>query len=260
MPSFPSPFGGKTSSTPPLPIYQGGLPRSAPHASLPGSLHEPSERTPLTSPPAPYLPPRPPVLSSDEGFSDEGFSDGRGPPPDDGHYGCVLTWVVLLSLVAGFGGALYASLAGGGGGGYAGPYRLVEEMRGRAFLDGFDFFNGTDSEGSKGFQNYVGAGVALETGLASFPPKGGGGEAGSTVRLSSAPSALGPRRAIRLEGRRRFNRGLFIADVLHMPAGCGTWPALWLTDEGGWPGHGEIDVVESANTQDRAKTALHTSE
>ena len=32
-----------------------------------------------------------------------------------------------------------------------------------------------------------------------------------------------------LEGRRRFNRGLFLLDLRHMPAGCGAWPAFWLS-------------------------------
>ena len=109
------------------------------------------------------------------------------------------------------------------------------------------------------------------------------------VYLSSSPTKEGPRNSIRLEGRRRFNRGLFIIDLRHMPAGefvfvlnttlyyaifvhciyshkmihaflgCGTWPAFWLTDEANWPVNGEIDIVEGVNYQDTAKTALHTT-
>ena len=52
--------------------------------------------------------------------------------------------------------------------------------------------------------------------------------------LKSAPTEAGPRESIRLEGKQRFNRGLFIIDVRHMPAGCGVWPAFWLTDEANW--------------------------
>jgi len=79
------------------------------------------------------------------------------------------------------------------------------------------------------------------------------------VILSSSPSPQGPRNSIRLEGHRRFNRGLFIIDLRHMPAGCGTWPAFWLTDEANWPVNGEIDIVEGVNYQDTAKTALHST-
>ena len=79
------------------------------------------------------------------------------------------------------------------------------------------------------------------------------------VMISSSPTPEGPRNSVRLEGRRRFNRGLFIIDLRHMPAGCGTWPAFWLTDEANWPVNGEIDIVEGVNYQDTAKTALHTT-
>ena len=78
--------------------------------------------------------------------------------------------------------------------------------------------------------------------------------------MKSAPTPAGPRDAIRLEGKRRFNRGLFILDLRHMPAGCGVWPAFWLTDEANWPVNGEIDIVEGVNYQSVAKTALHSTQ
>ncbi|KAJ1442676.1 hypothetical protein B484DRAFT_414706, partial [Ochromonadaceae sp. CCMP2298] len=65
--------------------------------------------------------------------------------------------------------------------------------------------------------------------------------------------------SIRLEGLSNFSSGLFVLDVAHLPTGCGSWPAFWLTAEGGWPMHGEIDILESINRQSTAKTALHTS-
>jgi Glycosyl hydrolases family 16 len=79
------------------------------------------------------------------------------------------------------------------------------------------------------------------------------------IYMGSAPTDAGPRDSIRLEGKRRFNRGLFIIDVRHMPAGCGVWPAFWLTDEANWPVNGEIDIVEGVNYQSHAKTALHST-
>mmetsp|Transcript_9988 Transcript_9988/g.16584 ORF Transcript_9988/g.16584 Transcript_9988/m.16584 type:complete len:397 (+) Transcript_9988:616-1806(+) len=79
------------------------------------------------------------------------------------------------------------------------------------------------------------------------------------IFMRSAPTEEGPRESVRLEGKRRFNRGLFIIDLRHMPAGCGVWPAFWLTDEANWPVNGEIDIVEGVNYQSVAKTALHTT-
>ena len=38
------------------------------------------------------------------------------------------------------------------------------------------------------------------------------------VVISSSPTKEGPRNSVRIEGRRRFNRGLFIIDLRHMPA------------------------------------------
>jgi Glycosyl hydrolases family 16 len=77
---------------------------------------------------------------------------------------------------------------------------------------------------------------------------------------ASSPEPWGPRQSIRLEGKRRFHRGLFILDLRHMPTGCGVWPAFWLTDEANWPVNGEIDIVEGVNYQSVAKTALHTTQ
>lgn len=79
------------------------------------------------------------------------------------------------------------------------------------------------------------------------------------IYMGSESTDKGPRESIRLEGKRRFNRGLFILDLRHMPSGCGVWPAFWLTDEANWPVNGEIDIVEGVNYQTVAKTALHTT-
>ena len=43
-----------------------------------------------------------------------------------------------------------------------------------------------------------------------------------------------------------------------MPTGCGTWPAWWTVGWDPWPDNGEIDIIEGANLQDHAHSALHT--
>ena len=79
------------------------------------------------------------------------------------------------------------------------------------------------------------------------------------VYMSTSPTKEGPRNSVRLEGLKRYNRGLFILDVRHMPAGCATWPAFWMTDEPNWPVNGEIDILEGVNGQSVVKTALHST-
>jgi len=160
-----------------------------------------------------------------------------------------------------------------------GPYQLIERQEGDDFLGYYTFLEGPDSAGSNGYINYVGEKRAKELNIANIsyevdeldqfnrrrvldendaekisPPK-----KKSFLYLKTAPTEAGPRESIRLEGKKRFDRGLFIIDVRHMPAGCGTWPAFWLTDEANWPVNGEIDILEGVNFQSEAKTALHTS-
>jgi len=96
---------------------------------------------------------------------------------------------------------------------------------------------------------------AVETGIMNVTLEGDK----EYVYMSSASTKEGPRESIRLEGKKLYNHGLFIIDLKHLPAGCGIWPAFWLTNEESWPDKGEIDIVEGVNFQSVAKTALHTS-
>eukprot|EP00979_Chaetoceros_neogracilis_P018251 scaffold10559_cov267-Chaetoceros_neogracile.AAC.9 len=162
-----------------------------------------------------------------------------------------------------------------------GPYQLVEAQEGDQFFDKYDFYIGKDSAGSKGYVNYVSRDEAVELGIANvtwedIDPYIFGlhndtkGDESNTrqdekagkepfVYMSTSSTAEGPRNSIRLEGLHRFNRGLFILDLRHMPAGCATWPAYWLTDEPNWPVNGEIDILEGVNGQTRSKTAMHST-
>lgn len=148
-----------------------------------------------------------------------------------------------------------------------GPYKLIECQEGDDFFKYYDLLDGPDSLGSAGYNTYVGMKRVKELGIANVTVEtssnvyeSSGGETEETfVYMSSTPTKEGPRESIRLEGKRAFDRGLFIIDLRHMPAGCGVWPAFWLTNEAKWPDNGEIDIVEGINFQSKAKTALHTS-
>ncbi|KAL3907976.1 MAG: hypothetical protein SGILL_008658 [Bacillariaceae sp.] len=141
-------------------------------------------------------------------------------------------------------------------------YVLKEAHHGQAFFACCEFSGGPDSLGSAGYNTYVSQERAEELDIMSIEEEDG-------VEYVVMKSAAGTtrddygnrfRESIRLEGKKRFDKGLIILDVKHMPYGCGVWPAFWTTDEHDWPNHGEIDIVEGINTQDVVKTALHTSD
>ena len=137
-----------------------------------------------------------------------------------------------------------------------GPYELTSIQEGESFFDNYEFYDGPDSLGSAGYNVYVGKDRAMELGIANVTKE----KSGEYVFMKSSATKKGPRESVRIEGLTRYNHGLFILDVHHMPAGCGIWPAWWLTDEDTWPYNGEIDIVEGINYQTVAKTALHTSD
>lgn len=176
-----------------------------------------------------------------------------------------------------------------------GPYELIERQEGHDFFNYYTYYEGPDSAGSNGYQMYVSERSATDLGIVNVTYEkdilddydlrrqrrrkleGNSSNSSDTrassnssrttkdekekpfIYMGSSSTADGPRNSIRLEGNRRFNRGLFIIDLRHMPAGCGTWPAFWLTDEANWPVNGEIDIVEGVNFQSVAKTALHST-
>jgi len=142
-----------------------------------------------------------------------------------------------------------------------GPYVLIDKQEGKNFFSNYAFYSGSDSEGSNGYINYVDKEKAFAQGIANvtFEPINSGEKTEPFIYMSTTPTVKGPRNSVRLEGLKRYNRGLFIIDVRHMPAGCGTWPAFWMSDEANWPVNGEIDIIEGVNTQTKVKTALHTT-
>lgn len=139
-----------------------------------------------------------------------------------------------------------------------GPYQLVELQEGSNFFNYYTFFDGPDSLGSAGYNIYASKKRATELGIAKtvLDPV----TEKQHIIMKSKKTHNGPRESVRLEGNRRFDHGLFILDLSHVPVGCGVWPAFWLTDESHWPHNGEIDIVEGINRQSTVKTALHTSD
>lgn len=85
----------------------------------------------------------------------------------------------------------------------------------------------------------------------------------TSVGPGSVPDASTGRFSVRVESKKQYPIGtLFLFDVRHTPFGCGTWPALWLSDPNPavWPANGEIDVLEAVNQGDRGNAvSLHTT-
>lgn len=100
-----------------------------------------------------------------------------------------------------------------------GPYKLVELQEGKSFFDYYDFFDGPDSLGSAGYNIYVGKKRAQKLGLANITRDEPTGREYIFMQSASGEDG-GFRESVRLEGKRRFDKGLFILDVEHMPSGC----------------------------------------
>ncbi|KAF7714886.1 Endo-1,3(4)-beta-glucanase [Penicillium ucsense] len=119
-------------------------------------------------------------------------------------------------------------------------YRLKDTYQGTSFFDGFKYFSDTDP--TNGFVVYVSRDVTQDQNLTYAS------DHSAVLRVdATTPRALAGRKSVRVESIATYDTGLFIFDIIHTPYGCGTWPALWLTDGYNWPQNGEIDVLESTN-------------
>ncbi|KAF2175543.1 glycoside hydrolase family 16 protein [Zopfia rhizophila CBS 207.26] len=133
----------------------------------------------------------------------------------------------------------------------AAKYTLKDDLSHKNFFPNFELFNGPDP--TKGFVQYQSLGQAIENQYISYINK--------SVYLGVDFQNKTPegRPSIRVEGTKRYNKGLLVADINHMPGSiCGTWPAMWMF-ESPWPTMGEIDILEGVNDHAENAVTLHTS-
>lgn len=138
----------------------------------------------------------------------------------------------LLSLVLTLGAAQLAAST---------PYTLQDTYDASNFFDAFRWW--VTSDPTHGFVDYQSRDNATAAGLARVV--GGGKQVYLGVdtenRYPVNDSAVRGRPSVRLESMKLYNHMLLVADIEHMPTGCGAWPALWTYGNVTWPDQGEID-------------------
>jgi len=133
---------------------------------------------------------------------------------------------------------------------FASGYGLVHNYTGSNFFNDFDFFTGGDP--THGYVYYASKDQANAWGYTSV--------SNNVVYIRSDHTSVASgsgRGSVRLTSGAQYSHGLFIFDVVHMPYGCGTWPAIW-TVGANWPYNGEIDVIEGVNQNNRNQMTLHS--
>ncbi|KAK4154625.1 glycoside hydrolase [Chaetomidium leptoderma] len=138
----------------------------------------------------------------------------------------------------------------------ASNYNMVDVFDATNFFNEFDFF--TQPDPTHGFVQYVDAATASRDGLAGFT------EGGVYLGVDYTNTTTTGRPSVRVTSKKAYTKGLFIADIAHMPAGsagsssCGLWPAFWMFGPN-WPTSGEIDIIEGVNSQTANSVTLHTA-
>ncbi|KAG2162837.1 hypothetical protein VTO58DRAFT_110304 [Aureobasidium pullulans] len=132
-------------------------------------------------------------------------------------------------------------------------YTISERMNGTTFFDHFNYY--TDADPSNGAVVYLSEESATWSNLTYA------GESSAILRVDSTSSGITNRNSVRITSKNQWDTGLFVFDVIHSPYGCGTWPAVWLSDPDNWPTNGEIDVIEAVEQGNKGnQMTLHTSE
>ncbi|KAN0091572.1 glycoside hydrolase family 16 protein [Tylopilus felleus] len=130
-------------------------------------------------------------------------------------------------------------------------YSRTASLSGQSFLDAFDWEAIADP--THGRTKYVTESTARSLGLYSV--------SGNIVTLRAdhqtvlKPSGPG-RNSFRLQSKSKYSTHVAVFDIVHIPVGCGTWPAV---SGPNWPNNGEIDILEGVNSESPNQSTLHTS-
>ncbi|KAG6857613.1 hypothetical protein H0H87_010181 [Tephrocybe sp. NHM501043] len=144
-----------------------------------------------------------------------------------------------------------ASTGTGGSSTPSSPWKLTETHAGNDFFNGWDFHLGDDP--THGIVQYVSQDVGRSSGILEVNNNGN-----AVMRVETTPNVANTRQSIRITTLTSFNGGLVVMSAVHMPTGCGTWPAFW-TNGPDWPAGGEIDIVEAVNDYTNNQMTIHTN-
>ena len=78
------------------------------------------------------------------------------------------------------------------------------------------------------------------------------------MRVDTTGTVSNARRSVRITTQFTYTGALVLLDAVHMPTGCGTWPAFW-SNGPDWPNNGEIDIVEGVNDNADNQATIHTA-
>jgi len=137
-------------------------------------------------------------------------------------------------------------------------YTLQDTYAGANFFDSWTFFDSSDpTDGYVAFRNQS---AAMSQGLAKVDSNGTiiVGVDSTTTLTTDQLNAGEYRGSVRISTQKTYNGGLFIYDVIKMPVGCTTWPAIWSTATDSWPNNGEIDMIEGVHESTQNQITMHT--
>jgi hypothetical protein len=131
-------------------------------------------------------------------------------------------------------------------------YNLKNAWYGGDIISNFSYFTGADP--TNGYVYYASQQQAASWGYTFVKNNQAWIKSDNTAVASGSG-----RGSVRLQSYQTYTKGLFIFDVVHMPWGMGTWPAIWTTEGTNWPAGGEIDILEGVNDNNGNQMTLHTS-
>ncbi|KAH8600699.1 concanavalin A-like lectin/glucanase domain-containing protein [Bisporella sp. PMI_857] len=136
-----------------------------------------------------------------------------------------------------------------------------DNYSGADFFSKWDFITSNDPTG--GFVDYLSQSVASSRSLIGYNAEKQrafiGVDKTTVYSTTQTPTNRG-RASIRIESKKKYTKGLFVADLYHVPQqACGIWPAFWTVSHDNYPQWGEIDIYENINENSKSLNVLHTN-